>query len=103
MSALWWWIVTFEFDDHRVDMRVTVAATCEGEAGVAAEMVLYEMGFRGGSYRYLVEHLACVVPAGVVTYRARLTGEGRAACDGCGYVWGYWDCPCELVHTCEPV
>ena len=55
MSAYWWWIVTFEFYEHPVEVQVTVAAMSESEAALSAENLLYDMGLRGGSYGYMVE------------------------------------------------
>lgn len=55
------------------------------------------------SCEWCIDHDGCVVPAGVRVYSSRFSGGPVATCRVCGYMWGYWDCPCELSHTCEPV
>lgn len=42
-----------------------------------------------------------VIPKGIQTGYARLSGAYVATCDNCDYVCAYWDCPCELAHDCE--
>jgi hypothetical protein len=43
----------------------------------------------------------CTLPDGVRVYNSRMAGNLVATCDACGYLWGYWDCVCELTHECE--
>lgn len=41
------------------------------------------------------------VPASIRFYIAYITGESRATCEECGFIWATWDCPCDFEHECE--
>lgn len=55
MSAYYWYLITYEFDDYPVTLEVDVAGMSEREAVADAENVLYDMGVRARVRNYLVD------------------------------------------------
>lgn len=43
----------------------------------------------------------CETPKNIDFYSAWFTGEGRAKCTKCNFVSAYWECACDLSHSCK--
>lgn len=50
-----------------------------------------------------VEEGHCTEPLqeGIFTYASRFTGNLTARCESCDFQSAYWECNCDLNHTCN--